>query len=89
VFAGQAGRLGHLGRWLLLAGVIVFMTGLAYAVHQVAEVRFAPRLKAWLTQVPGLRPARRASRRAARVTWIRPPRPLPPRASGERAQDHW
>ena len=68
LFAGQAGRLGHLGRWLLLGGVIVFMTGLAYAVHQAAEVRFAPRLKAGLTRVPGLRPVRRASR----VTWIRP-----------------
>jgi peptidoglycan/LPS O-acetylase OafA/YrhL len=67
VFAGQARRLGQLGPWLLLAGVIVFMTGLAYAVHQVAEVRFAPRLKAGLARVPGLRPVRPSSG----VRWIR------------------
>ena len=48
--------------------MITFMTGLAWAVHQVAEVRFAPRLKAALIRIPGLRPVRPRSR----VTWIRP-----------------
>lgn len=62
-----AGHLSPPSRWLLLVAMITFMTSLAYAVHQVAEVRFAPRLKAALTRIPGLRPVRSSSR----VTWIR------------------
>ena len=73
-------------RWVLLAAMITFMTGLAWAVHQVAEVRFAPRLKAALIRIPGLRPVRPRSR----VTWIRPrppvtSRPAAPLASPEPA----
>ena len=58
---------GDVSRWILLAAMITFMTGLAWAVHQVAEVRFAPRLKAGLLRIPGLRPVRPGSR----VVWIR------------------
>ncbi len=58
---------GDVSRWILLAAMITFMTGLAWAVHQVAEVRFAPRLKAGLLRIPGLRPVRPGSR----VIWIR------------------
>lgn len=70
-----ARHLSPPGRWLLLAVMITLMTGLAYAVHQVAEVRFAPRLKAGLTRIPGLRPVRTISR----VTWIRARPPGLPR----------
>jgi peptidoglycan/LPS O-acetylase OafA/YrhL len=51
---------GVVNRWVLLAAMILLMCGAAYAIHQLAEVRFGPHLKAALKRLAGavgLRPA--------------------------------
>lgn len=63
-------------RWVLLAGMVTFMCGAAYAVHRLAEAPLAARLRRALTRLataadrwlPGTRPApqaRPAGERAA------------------------
>jgi peptidoglycan/LPS O-acetylase OafA/YrhL len=44
---------GEVNRWVLLAAIIGGMACVAYVIHQLAEVRFAPRLKRGLVRFAG------------------------------------
>lgn len=52
---------GRVDRWVLLAGLVIAMCLLAYAIHALVERPFAPVLRLWLRQAVSGRRRRTAS----------------------------
>ena len=54
----------HVDRWVLLAGLVAGMCGVAYAIHRLVEANLADRLKRMLTRLAAVALARAAPTRA-------------------------